>query len=42
MADRMAAIGGDLNVASSDVGTEVSGWCPERISAFIKGAAERT
>lgn len=43
MADRMSAIGGDLNVASSDTGTEVSGWCPERISASIKGAAdERT
>jgi signal transduction histidine kinase len=43
MSDRMAAVGGGLNVASSDSGTEVSGWCPERISASIKGAAdERT
>jgi signal transduction histidine kinase len=43
MADRMAAVGGGLNVASSDSGTEVSGWCPERISAAIKsGADERS
>jgi signal transduction histidine kinase len=43
MADRMAAVGGGLNVASSDSGTEVAGWCPERISASIKSADdERT
>jgi signal transduction histidine kinase len=43
MADRMAAVGGSLSVDSSDSGTQVSGWCPERISASVKGAAdERT
>jgi signal transduction histidine kinase len=43
MSDRMAAVGGGLNVASSDSGTEVSGWCPERISASVKDAVdERT
>jgi signal transduction histidine kinase len=40
MADRMAAVGGALNVASSDSGTEVSGWCPGHISASIKSAAD--
>ncbi len=43
MADRMAAVGGGLNVASSDSGTQVSGWCPEQISESVKGADdERT
>ncbi len=32
MRDRMAAVGGALNVTSSDSGTEVSGWCPKQIS----------
>jgi signal transduction histidine kinase len=40
MADRMAAAGGDLNVASSGSGTQVSGWCPERISAPVKSAVD--
>ena len=40
MADRMAAVGGGLNVASSDVGTQVSGWCPETISAPVESAAD--
>jgi signal transduction histidine kinase len=43
MADRMAAVGGGLNVASSDAGTHVSGWCPGSLSTPVKSAAdERT
>ena len=43
MADRMAAIGGNLNVASSDSGTDASGWCPEPISASVRDPVdERT
>jgi signal transduction histidine kinase len=43
MRDRMAAVGGALNVTSSDSGTEVSGWCAKQISAFVNRAVdERT
>ncbi len=43
MRDRMAAVGGALNVTSSDSGTEVSGWCPKQISASVNRAVdERT
>jgi signal transduction histidine kinase len=43
MRDRMAAVGGALNVTSSDSGTEVSGWCPKQISESVNRAVdERT
>jgi signal transduction histidine kinase len=35
MADRIAAIGGHLDIDSSESGTEVAGWCPVRISASV-------
>jgi len=35
MADRIAAIGGHLDIDSSESGTEIAGWCPVRISASV-------
>lgn len=35
MADRIAAIGGRLEIDSSASGTEVAGWCPVRSSAAV-------
>jgi len=35
MADRIAAIGGRLEIDSTASGTEVAGWCPVRSSAAV-------